>query len=601
MKTPHYLPFKNLKIRWLNNFRHNKKRVESKRLNYLKSLISNKPFYLFLTIFIIGNIGLYLITYNDQKSLALNDKVYEATIDLSTANVESLLLDKFNNEPHVSTAGYGNYSLLFLGLIVGTELFAIVSVVIFLKKKKTKRYLLIYFLGLQLLVIVPILVATFTSGRVIADLNKQAETDIKKQVNLLLSAAGHKQLSIKTTPEEIKNTIAQSTIPPKIIDEQPDGQAIIQSFNIENKDTLYRVVILPIHILTRQDWNLHFEAYLFPNNILVIKKPSRNLLSQTLPIISKKVIENELGKYVKGKRDPKFNVLSDDAYNIIQTQKSEKIKADLLGYLSGIKSYLADANKYIPILQSDKKALEEERVSYKIRTDGILSECRASYSVEDCKPVEDVVNKNTASIESDLKIINDKLQGWLDVKPKLTYALQVTEASYEKFLKFPLTPELQAGVFDPPDAVYLKYFSEGENLPSPIEYIENGIHEYLHYQSYNQSVFLPNLLNEGMTEYLANRLVKKYSFKQNISVTYPEEVFIVQELIKTIPEDKLLAIYFNQSEFELEKLIDSYYGIGTYKELKKKGDDLTYMALDNTQAKEQVKKEIINLLIANKK
>jgi hypothetical protein len=570
---------------------------KGKKLNIFKQLFGNKAFCIFVAIFITGNITLYNTTYNDQMSLALNDKIFDNTIDLTTAYPENLLSDKFNNEPHISTTAYGNYLLLFFSLIIGTELFAIASI-FFSRRSFLKRYLLFYGMGMQLLILIPILVITFTPARVIDDLNKQAEADIKRQVNLLLSIDGHKQLSIKSTPVEIKNTIIKSNTPPEIIDEQPDGQAIIQSFEIESKDTLYRIVILPIQILARQDWNLHFEAYLFPSNVLVIKKTSRNLLSQTLPIISKKIIEIELGKYVRGKKDPRFGVLSDDAYNIIQTQKSEKIKADFLGYISEIKSYLADANKYIPILQSDKKSLEEEKISYKVRTDGILSECRAGYSVEDCKPVEDVINKNTASIENNLKIVNDKLQGWLNIRPELTYALQVTQASYEKFLKFPITSELQAGVFNPPDTIYLKYFSEGQNLPSPTGYVENGIHEYLHYQSYNQSVFLPNFISEGITEYLANRLVKKYSLRQNITVTYPEEVFIIQELIKTIPEDKLLTIYFNQSELELQKLIDSYYGSGTYEKLRTKGEVLTYTDPADLQSKEKIKEEIIDLLSA---
>lgn len=584
---------------WHKNFRTSKKRGGNKRLSYFRSLISNRAFYFFLIIFIIGNISLYHITYTDQRSLALNDKVFENTTDLTTAYPENLLSDKFNSEPHASTPKYSYYALLFLGLMLGTELFVIASI-IFLRKHSPKRYLLFYLLGMQLLVITPALVVGFTPDRVIADLNTQAKSDIAKQINLLSSSDGQKQLSVKSTPEEIRDSIIQSSTPPKVIDEQPDSQALIQSLQIQDKDTLYRVVILPRYVLSQESLGLNFDSYLFPNNTLVIKKPSKDLLANILPSLTWKIIEIELGEVVKDKKTPKFSILSDDAYNIVQTQKSEKIKLEFLSYFSEVKSSLADANYYIPLLQTQKKSLEEERVSYKTRTDRLLSECRGSYSVEDCKPVEDVINKNIASIENDLRLTNEALQIWIDVKPKLAYNLQQAQANYEKFLKFPITPELQAGVFNPPDAIYLKYYSEGEIIPSPSDYLSASLHEHFHYQAYSPAVFLPSFLDEGLTDYLASKLVKKYSFRQDLSVHYPEEIAIIQELLKTIPENKLLTAYFNQSGVEMERLIDSYYSKGTYKELKIKGEILTYTDPSDIQAKEQITKEIIELLSTNK-
>lgn len=573
-----------------------KKIVNINKLRNFKNIFKNKSLNLFLILIIFINVALYKSAFNSKKSLATNHKIYESSINLGTANLEGLLLDKFNVEPNVSTSEYNNYVLLLIASPLVIELFALWKIVYGFRHRRPKKYLFLHFLTLQLFLAIPFTIAIITPSHVIADLEKQAQQDIVKQVSFLSSAEGLKQLSVKATPSEILGGILLSSDPPKIIDEDTDSQAVIQSFKIEEKDTFYRAVILPRQVLIKGDWSLNFEAFLFSNNVLVIEKPSRQFLALTLPVLSKKIVEGEVNTIAKDKKEPAFNVLSEGDYNVVQNEKSEKIKAEFLSYINDVKSSLADANKYIPILQSDKKSLEEERVSYKSRADKALAECKGYFGADGCRNEEDIVTKNIESIESDLRITNDNLQGWSDLKPKLVYALQLTQVAYEKFLKFPLTPELQAGVFDPPDTIYIKYYSSGDNLPSPTNYVQTGVHEYLHSWTYNTSLLLPTFLDEGFTDYLTLNSVQRYSNKQNIQTNYPEEVFVIQELIKTVPEDKLIASYFNQSESEIEKLIDSYYSKGTYKNLKVEGEKLTYLDPFDKQAKEQVTSEIIELL-----
>ena len=577
-----------------------KRKIDGNKPQYFKKFFCHKPFYIFLAFFVLGNVVLCRVTYNSQKSLALNEKVYGTNVDISNITSGDLLSDKFNSEPYSSTQGYLIYAFLFLGLMLGAELFILGSTIAY-KKHSPKLYLLFYLIVLQILAISPVFVVALAPEHVISSLNRRAGADVAKQIALLSSNDGLKQLSIISSPVEIKNSISQSSTPPKIIDEQADSQAIIQSLQIQEKDTFYRVVILPRYLLTQEGLTITFDAYLFPNNVLVIKKATRDLLSNIIPVLSLKIVDSEMGKALTNKKEPIFSILSDDAYNLVLTQKVEERKTKFINYINDLKSSIADANYYIPRDQANIKSLEQEKIDYKNRTDGVLKDCESLYPIEDCKRWRDIVSKNIASYDDDLKTISEDLQTWLYLKPRLTSNLQQVTISYEKFLKFPITPELQAGVFNIPDHIYLKYYSEGDLIPSPSDYVHVGLHEYLHYEAYKQSFYLPSFIDEGITDYLASRLINKYSFNQEIIFHYPDEVSIIQELTKNIPEDKLISVYFSQSEKEFEKLFDSYYSKGTYKELVTMGEDLTYLDAFDREGRERARAEIVQFLISNKK
>lgn len=568
------------------------------KLKYLKKLFLNKSFYIFLSIFVLGNIALYSVTYNNQESLALNEKIYDTNVYLTNVVSEDLLLDKFNNEPYSSSQGYLIYSFLLLGLMLSIEFYILGSTIAY-RKHSPKIYLVFYFLILQILVIFPPLVTNIASSHIISTLNAQAKVETAKQITLLSNNDSRRQLSIISSPEEIKKTLGQSSTPPIIVDEQTDSQAVIQSFQIQDKDTFYRVVIIPRYLLTQNDLNLTFDALLFPNNVLVIKKATRDLLSNILPILSIKIVDSEMGQFLISKKEPIFNVLSDDAYNIIQTQKIEERKSLYLKYINDLKSSLADANRFIPQNQVDIKSLEKEKADYINRTNDILRDCESLYSIDECKRWRDIVSNNIASYDEDLKSINEDLQTWLYLKPRLTNKLQQITKNYEEFLKFPITPELQAAVFNIPNQIYIKYYSEGDLIKRPSDYINAGLHEYLHFEAYKSLAYLPLFIDEGITDYLANKLIDKYSSSQEVAYHYPDEILIVQEIIKHIPEDKLIGAYFNQSENELKNLFESYYLKGTYKEFVSMGEDLTYMDANDFEGRKQASEAIVQFLTSS--
>ncbi len=309
-----------------------------------------------------------------------------------------------------------------------------------------------------------------------------------------------------------------------------------------------------------------------------------------------KIVDKEMGQSLPNKKEPIFNVLSDDAYNIIQTQKIEERKALYLKYINDLKSSLVDADHYIPLDQANIKALEKEKADYINRTNDILRDCESLYSIDDCRRWRDIVGNNISSYDNDLKAINEDLQTWLYLKPRLSNKLQQLTINYENFLKFPITPELQAAIFNSPNRIYIKYYIEGDSIPRPSDYIEVSLHEYLHYQAYKSSGYLPSFIEEGITDYLANKLIDKYSSSQETAYHYPDEILIIQELIKHIPEDKLISSYFIQSEDEFQKLLETYYTKGTYKEFKSMGEDLTYMDTNDFEGRKQASEDIVLFL-----
>lgn len=577
-----------------------KQKIVGDKPQKLKRLFCNKSFYVFITMFLTLNILLYAVIYKEQKSLALNQQTFESNIDIINSDPSIILSDAFNAEPNSLTKEYTIYLFLFLGLMLGIESYILLSTKD-IRKQHQKRYLLLYFLILQPLVIVPAFIPTHVSNHVVYNLTKLAKIDVTKEVLLLSNSDSLKQLSIASSPIEIKARITQSSEPPKIIDEQVDGQIVIQSLQIQDKDTFYRAVIIPKYLLTQNKLTLNFDAYLFPNNVLVIKNATIEMLSNILPLLSSKIINREIEKTLINKSEPIFEVLTDEAYNLVQERRIEERKIKFINYINEIKSSIADANKYIPKDQADIKSLEQEKIAYTNRADGILKDCESLYPLEDCKQWRTIVSNNIASYDSDLKLVNEDLQTWLYLKPRLTTDLQQAMISYEKFLEFPITPELQAGVFNYPSNIYLKYFAKGDLTPSPTDYIESSLHESLHYYAYKSSNFLPVFIDEGITDHLAYRIIKKYSFNQSVVTGYPQEVSIIQELIRNIPEEELVKAYFSQSEKEFEKLFDKYYMKGTYKKFVSMGDNLTYLDAFDFEGRQQETTEIIQFLVSSKK
>ena len=97
----------------------------------------------------------------------------------------------------------------------------------------------------------------------------------------------------------------------------------------------------------------------------------------------------------------------------------------------------------------------------------------------------------------------------------------------------------------------------------PSDYLHTALHEYLHYLSYNDYDFLPTFINEGFTDYLANKLTTKYSYRRDIPIRYAEEVAIIKKLTKAIPENALLITYFANSE-QLFKILIKLLHIDIY-------------------------------------
>ncbi len=196
-----------------------KKIIVGNKSKYLKKLFLNKSFYVFLSIFVLGNIAIFGITYNNQRSLALNEKVYDTNIYLTNKTSEDLISDQFNSEANSSSQGYLIYSFLLLGLMLGIELYILGSTIAH-RKRAPKVYLVAYFLLLQVLVIFPPLVASLTSSRLIFTLNELAKVQTAKQITLLLNSDSRRQLAIISSSEEIKDTITKSVTPPTIVDER---------------------------------------------------------------------------------------------------------------------------------------------------------------------------------------------------------------------------------------------------------------------------------------------------------------------------------------------------------------------------------------------
>lgn len=117
-------------------------------------------------------------------------------------------------------------------------------------------------------------------------------------------------------------------------------------------------------------------------------------------------------------------------------------------------------------------------------------------------------------------------------------------------------------VFYPPDMIKITQTSENDQR-ALVDYFTVLIHEYLHYETYDESGGGLNSLffTEGLTEYFAREIVKsRMGVAANFA--YPVNVRIITQMMKRISESDMAEIYFSKDNESLEKLIDLVYEKG---------------------------------------
>jgi hypothetical protein len=138
----------------------------------------------------------------------------------------------------------------------------------------------------------------------------------------------------------------------------------------------------------------------------------------------------------------------------------------------------------------------------------------------------------------------------------------------------------ELGLFVPPNEIDVVLIDQS-NYPTNM-YIATLIHEYFHYISYSEETYLPDFWEEGITEYLTEKVInEKLGF--NDHYTYVNIVPIIEEFVNDVGEEKILEIYFSKNNKLAENVLKETYGENFLTDYEDMLYYLTYMSQEEAE------------------
>lgn len=460
--------------------------------------------------------------------------------DIQTPAVETLLTARFYCPK--TLPGFACQTDEIGRAMMVLALLAVAAVVLALwQKKERKKRRWLVFLLLPLVLFVSILILNRIPVLVAAQLATNASEEIRDHAKVVETPHSRSQAGITDDIASIAATLKKHKQPPIYYEYKPLAEAVYHATgntHSEN-DTLYRAVILPQTAYHEFPANeASFDALLFSNNVLIVGSASGDLVQHLAPSLAHTIIAASYAAHLKN-TSPTITVLSKSEYNVVLAKKAEEHKGEIAAAINEIKSAIQEVENFIAYANSIKNS-----------------------------------SRYRASIEADIA----EAQYYLG---QYRWALGAHQQAYADFEKNPITPELQAGIFTPPKNIYIKFFDK-EQVPFA-SYIAVMIHEALHYEDSGNSRDIPVALEEGITDYLASRLIQKFLTPQSLitfSPTYegyPEFIRFISHIVRRVPENDLLDAYFSRDEAALKKLISTQYDEKLYEAFIQKTDQLYYL------------------------
>jgi len=579
----------------------------------LKFFFFNKIFLVFLVIYLLGNFFLYSQYTQSLKQFALNIKIFTLS-EVVNYHPINLLADKFDCQ--IANGLCDNYSLLLISLFIILEGFVIYSI---FKYRRTirKRVILLYTLSLQILLIVPFLAILIVPYRLFPALTQQADKEIENSIQLLLNENERQKQGITNDLTLIERTIEANDSLPLLNVANPKEEAILQTMGItiESKDSLYRLAVIPYQVYFPEKPSLskekiEFEALLFPNNTLVPIKINKNLLTSLMPALTRKTVKKEFSKYSK-KSEPRIDTINSKEYLELRKIENEKIKKGIKNHIINLNNFIKESDGIIQINQgiinsypSDKQNAQNEYENYNRKWGSWYQECKNQLGSDPiCEEGKGKIEQGIGILKENIQIVeSDKNQAEQNAKLQLDYKngaisdLYIAKENYQNFLKNPITPENESGVFVSPNQIHIRYDDEIE-VPFS-EYFSTFIHEYLHYFSSQNINDLPTFLEEGLTDYFNEKFLQGFFKADSLEnhLGYPNEVKILHKIAETIPEEKLMNVYFTKSESQFKNNFNTYFKTIGYERFINAVQQITFTNPKDTELKEKLTTEIIELL-----
>lgn len=570
----------------------------------LKTTFINRRFLVFIVIFILVNIFLYIKYADALKDFAFLEKNFTVVevVAQQIAPVDLLAKEFTCGTKEVISAC--NYLFLVLILIfILLEGFAIHTTI---KNRKlvSKKTLAVYFVSLQVLFIIPIIALVGAPYRAIFILQQQANRDIQRAVERFNSGYIEEKGQIKTDLNEIRNEMISNRELPTLIEENSKEQFILQTLYIglNEKDSLYRVSIIPYEVylsskIAPLKSKLKKELALFPSNILVISEINPKIIKEITAPLAEKIIEEQYSQYVE-KQKPIIDVPEEKDYLTIRQKENKKIQQDYINYFESIKNNIAENRLALSQNEANIIEINKEYERYKAYGDEWVANCKRDFGEgsADCKNgATTIVSNLQGLIESrnQNEEANRLARAYINEAQEM---YSITQKRQEEFLRSPVIPEGEAGVFVFPNSIHIKYVAEKPAKFS--SYLATVIHEYLHYLSSHQVEDFSSFLNEGVTDYITGNLIKNFLKLENVDgyLGYPKEVEIITSLADKIPEDELVEVYFSKNESKLRSRFNNTFKDITYSDFISKSEEVFYTNLNDQALKTTLTKNVVDSL-----
>lgn len=515
---------------------------------------------LIFTAILAGIFGGLILTYTQYRTFALTAKQFTIG-DGPKETIEHILTSQFSC-PSQPTVSFCRMSVAAPWLAVGFIEIGGVLLVTHRRKRK-RRSLVSSILLLQVFAVVLLPIYNTIPTIVIQALDRQAAIDITQAVSVLTDPTKRQSAGIIDSIASISAVLQQNPQPPVFFEYKPQAEAVLQALGIQHnqKDTLYRSIVIAHQAYAKSSLVIPADALLFPTHTLVVVKHNKDMIDPLAIPLVKMLANSAYGQYLTAhKAEPEIRVLTEKEYIDVLQKKKEEEKQKMIGHLAYLRSGLAEIEQALAELATYKNSAP---VYYHALIDARIQE---------------------------LTLLRSRYYG----------VIEQQQEAIKRFEDNPISFEMQAGIFTPPKNIYLKYYQD-ERVPFSA-YLETLLHEYLHYQDNNGSRDLPVFLEEGVTDYLALGVTKNFLAVQWAIASvpnytgYPEFVSIVKTIAAAVPKEDFLQAYFHRDEQAFKNLINNRFGTGVYDQLKEKTDELYYLGEINNSGRKQLINDIRGLL-----
>lgn len=565
-----------------------------------KTANSNRKRYLIsFCIFLTLNIALYVSTLNDYKIFALNTKKFSVStelIDLPT--ISERLSNEYGNDDSPKTL-YTYISIISIfGIVIFIEYIAFrKSYQQFGWKPKKLIKSTLTFIAIHTLYFVPIYPLMVSETHAVDSLIEKANQDLTLAIDDIFRSSSSENISYGFDKATVKILLSEKS--PYILNGVFEQEVVINFLDIKEADTFYRAIVVPFVVRQEENINIPHNIILFPNNkIAISNKTSISELDMILSVISNKsVIESPLSSHVSSKREPEISLLDESEYNEMENEKLEIKEKQFEAYVNAVLRDINENNKYIKNTKNALLNLKNEKSSYEGRVRPLLNQCISKYGASDCQEPTQIVESAISDYDSEIRQVESYLSEARTYVPLLNREYSLSKNAYDQFLKYPILPELQSGIFEPPNNIFIKYNDGRDGIKiNPSNYYYTLMHELIHYYSYSLKDNTPPFIEEGITDLLALQVGGHYANPIEKIDGYPEEIQIASKIFEILGTENATKLFFMKSQGNWQTELDNVCGKGCYKKLEKIGNQLTYTKADDIETRSILLTEALDIL-----